>query len=207
MEDLAGYLRRLLGDTVILKFRAHGHHWNVTGPYFQQLHALFGTIYSDLDDSIDPLAENLRKIGAVAPYTLDAYLADAQVRPSDNPATWDAMCDDLLAGLQDLLACLVGGFDEATEANQQGIANFLAERIDATQKWIWQLTVTLGRPVTPMVGETDDEDEDEDEEDRDDVEQEPSDESGSLGYGDGPLDSFTTPVSTLLQRLDLAARN
>ena len=49
------------------------------------------------------------------------------------------MLEELLANNSQMLELLNQIFQEATEENQQGIANFIAERIDAHQKWAWQL--------------------------------------------------------------------
>ena len=42
-----------------------------------------------------------------------------------------------------MLAMLKNVFDMANSANEQGIANFVAERIDMHQKWQWQLGSSL----------------------------------------------------------------
>jgi hypothetical protein len=39
---------------------------------------------------------------------------------------------------------LNNSFATANSANEQGIANFIAERIDSTQKWMWQLRSSVG---------------------------------------------------------------
>jgi DNA-binding ferritin-like protein len=38
-----------------------------------------------------------------------------------------------------VLETLVKTFHDAIDADEQGIANFLAERIDMHEKWRWQL--------------------------------------------------------------------
>lgn len=151
MSDLIEELGSLLADTVGIKYRAHGFHWNVTGFNFPQLHDLFGEIYADLDGSIDPIAENLRKLGAPAPFRLSDFLALAEIPESASPTDATAMVNELIDGLEGLLSCLVDSAEAAEEANQQGIFNFLADRIDMTQKWLWQLRVMVGRPFPDVV--------------------------------------------------------
>ena len=58
------------------------------------------------------------------------------------------MANDLLAANDIILDELSDAFDCATAYNQQGIANFLAGRIDQHQFWKWQLTASLGQEVT-----------------------------------------------------------
>jgi len=148
--DLVPCLSRLLAGTVVAKVKVHGYHWNVVGPDFPQLHAQFATVYEDLDGSIDPIAEYLRALGAPAPARLSEYLTLSDVAESTSPADAAGMVDDSVTALESLLGCLVECFEAATEANQQGIANFIAGRIDLTQKWLWQLRVIVGRPFPPV---------------------------------------------------------
>ena len=51
---------------------------------------------------------------------------------------------EILSANEMLIGELAEAFDCAIMHNQQGIANFLAERIDAHQKWKWQLSSSLG---------------------------------------------------------------
>lgn len=139
-HEVASALRVVLSDVVSLYFRAHGYHWNVEGQDFSQYHALFAEIYADLYDSIDPIAENIRKLGEYAPFTLAAF---ASMRRLDDSAVSrpepQTLASDLLDGNEEVLDTLKQAFHIADAADEQGIANFLAERIDAHQKWSWQL--------------------------------------------------------------------
>lgn len=148
METLTAALSRLVADVVTFKFVTHGAHWDVEGPNFPQYHALFAEIYDDADSSVDPLAENIRKLGALPPSSLSEFVALRSF--DDAPATTDASA--LLARVAStndaVLATLSAAFDAAINANEQGTANFIAERIDAHQKWRWQLRATIGaQPV------------------------------------------------------------
>ena len=149
VPDLNEELTELLADVVSFYFRAHGAHWNVKGADFSEYHKLFQKIYEDVYESIDPIAENLRKLGSVAPFTLGSFMAlrcleDASTILQDPIA----LANDLLVANDMILDELSDAFDCASMYNQQGIANFLAGRIDSHQYWKWQLTVSLGQEVT-----------------------------------------------------------
>ena len=149
VPDLNEELTELLADVVSFYFRAHGAHWNVKGSDFSEYHKLFLKIYEDVYESIDPIAENLRKLGSLAPFTLGSFLALRSIE--DAPATLQdpmALASDLLAANDIILDELSDAFDCATAYNQQGVANFLAGRIDQHQFWKWQLTASLGQEVT-----------------------------------------------------------
>jgi hypothetical protein len=49
-----------------------------------------------------------------------------------------------------MLASLNACFAAANEANEQGVANFIAERIDMHQKWRWQLNAFLSSESVPV---------------------------------------------------------
>ena len=72
--ELAEKLSHLLGDVVTVAHITQGYHWNVKGIEFSQLHEFFADIYGDIDGSIDPLAENIRKIGYDSPYLLQDFI-------------------------------------------------------------------------------------------------------------------------------------
>jgi starvation-inducible DNA-binding protein len=144
--ELAEHLAHLLADTVTLSHIAQGYHWNVTGPDFKEMHAFFSEIYGDLDGAVDPLAENIVKLGYDAPYFLGDFeglsCIKGVARIEDGYAK--EMIESLFELNGHLIGCAKGAFDVANAINEQGIANFLAERIDMHQKWNWQLKATLG---------------------------------------------------------------
>lgn len=142
--SLKNDLKPLLADVVSFYFRAHGHHWNVEGEDFSQYHGLFEDIYSDAYSSIDPIAENIRKLGDYAPFRLERFSELAQIpdKASDKNSP-KAMAEDLLKCNEYLIKSLKAIFKAANEEDEQGIANFLAERIDMHQKWSWQLKASL----------------------------------------------------------------
>ena len=142
-SGLRAALNSLLAGTVDLKFRAHGFHWNVKGADFAQYHELFGEIYEDLDGSIDPIAENLLKIGFDAPFQIRELATMSQISPLEATDLPSSMAIDLYKGLDSLLILLNAAFTSAMGANEQGVANFLADRIDSTKKWMWQLRASV----------------------------------------------------------------
>jgi starvation-inducible DNA-binding protein len=142
---LSAALATCLANATIMYHRVHGFHWNIVGPDFPQWHSKFEEIYDDVYGSLDPLAENIRKISGVAPFRLSDLAIRATVA-DDNVGDYSpqTLISSLLATNYGVLDSLNNAFQMANSANQQGIANFLAERIDAHQKWNWQLSVSRG---------------------------------------------------------------
>ena len=142
--ELGEKLAHLLSDVVALGFLTQGYHWNVKGMNFAQFHDFFAEIYEDVTSAIDPLAENIRKLGFDAPYLLEDFQGMTcihQERLGGDPL---AMLGSLAEVNSIVSNCYVGAFALADSCNEQGIADFLAGRIDMHAKWQWQLEASLG---------------------------------------------------------------
>ena len=140
---LIGALYTLLAEATAFYLKAHGAHWNVVGEEFGQYHELFQEIYEDVHDSLDPIAENLRKLNSAAPFELKDLARMTNDSAESEGYQADALATNLYAANESLLENIMVAFKAATDANQQGIANFLAERQDMHQKWSWQLRASL----------------------------------------------------------------
>jgi DNA-binding ferritin-like protein len=137
-------LENLLADVVTIYFRTHAYHWNVKGQDFAQYHELFEEIYQDIYSSIDPIAENIRKLGHDAPISLTELVGDSSVPESEvDTADPKTLAYDLYRMNELLVVQLKAVFDLTNAINEQGVANFIAERIDSHMKWSWQLRSSI----------------------------------------------------------------
>lgn len=143
-QQLIDALKRVLSDEVKFYFKAHGYHWNVKGADFSQYHELFAEIYEDVYGAIDPTAENILKLGSDAPFKLMDFQMYSSIQDTTVGSEPNAMAVDLLSANEQMVSCLNNAFGIANNENEQGIANFLAERIDMHQKWGWQLRSSAG---------------------------------------------------------------
>jgi len=141
--EVSEALAETLGNAVVLYFKAHGHHWNVVGNDFSQFHDFFADIYEDIYSSFDALAENMRKLGAFAPYKLVEFAQLSSVKDANVGTNAMSMCKDLYDSNEIMIRSLDNCFAVADAANEQGIADFIAGRIDMHKKWRWQLNAFL----------------------------------------------------------------
>ena len=137
--SLVGSLEQLLADVIALAFKAQGYHWNVKGGDFAQYHEFFGEIYSDVYGSVDAIAENIQKLGYTAPANLGTFASTNTIGNDNVEGGCNAMAYDLYCANEMVVAELKNVFSVADAANEQGIADFIAGRIDMHQKWSWQL--------------------------------------------------------------------
>lgn len=143
--ELAAKLAKLLADVVTARFIYQGYHWNVLGPDFGEYHEFFGELYADAEDSIDPLAENILKSGFAAPYLLTDFLEMTSIQEQRLDGTSPKfLLDSALRVNSELTHCHLEAFELASACNEQGVADFLAQRIDTLKKWNWQIKAYLG---------------------------------------------------------------
>jgi starvation-inducible DNA-binding protein len=146
--SLVDSLAECLSNSVVLKFKGHGYHWNVIGPDFQEFHDFFGDFYEDVDSGVDSLAEFIRYRGVQAPYKLSQFMALSSISESEVGSDAMGMLEDLLFDNKRMIACLMSTFEAAMAANDQGVANFISERLDAHAKWNWKISAYLGQEAT-----------------------------------------------------------
>lgn len=151
--DAPSWLKVLLADLVTLKFRAHGFHWNVSGPNFAPFHELFGEIYEMVEGEIDPVAEHLRMLGPVSPFRLEDFVADRSLDDSEQTSQEPvAMAEDLQVRNVAVIDTITDAYYAAEEIDEPGLCNFLQDLIDAHKKLDWQLRMIVGKaaPEAPV---------------------------------------------------------
>lgn len=85
--SIAAGLSKLLAENYTLYLTTHNFHWNVTGPMFNSLHAMFMAQYTELWNAVDPIAERIRSLGHAAPgsYAQFAKLSGLPDAPAAPP--------------------------------------------------------------------------------------------------------------------------
>ncbi|HUA90029.1 MAG TPA: Dps family protein [Steroidobacteraceae bacterium] len=137
-------LSKLLADTYTLYLTTHNFHWNVTGPMFNTLHAMFMEQYTELWNAVDPIAERIRALGHWSPgsYAQFSALASVPDAPKEPPKALD-MVARLVKGHEAVARTARELFPLAEEANDQPTADLLTQRLDLHEKAAWMLRSLL----------------------------------------------------------------
>lgn len=136
---LSDTLKSLLADIYIVYFKAHSFHWNVEGPDFAQYHDFLGNYYEDVYGSVDSIAELIRTLDVYAPVSFASLLSQSTIEESTSIPDSRSMLGQLRRDNDLLLAKLVKAYDEAEQASEFGISNYLQDRIQAHEKHAWML--------------------------------------------------------------------
>lgn len=141
---IAQGLSRLLADTYTLYLTTHNFHWNVTGPMFNSLHAMFMGQYTELWNAVDPIAERIRALGHTAPGSYAQYsrlssLPDAPVEP---PKAME-MVRILAQGHEAVARTARSLFPLVEKASDEPTADVLVQRIAVHEQTAWMLRSLL----------------------------------------------------------------
>ncbi|SCX15033.1 Dps family protein [Candidatus Aquiluna sp. UB-MaderosW2red] len=143
-KELVSALSTVLSDTVVLKYKVQGAHWNVVGIDFHQFHAFFEEIYLEVDSAIDPIAEQIRTLGASAPFRLAEFSELSNIdQPVRIDSTSRALVQEIHTAIEIALKDIDHAFDLANQLGEQGVVGLLAQREDMLKKWRWQLESAL----------------------------------------------------------------
>ena len=140
---IAGGLSRLLADTYTLYLTTHNFHWNVTGPMFNTLHAMFMTQYTELWNAVDPIAERIRSLGYPAPGTYAEFTKLTSItQPEGVPGALD-MVGALVKGHEAVARTARTVFPSADKAGDESTADMLTQRLQVHEKTAWMLRSLL----------------------------------------------------------------
>jgi len=140
---LADSLKVLLATSYVFSIKAQNFHWNVEGSDFPQLHEFFGDLYSEVyDNTIDRSAEFIRVLDTYTPGSMARFAELSIIQEQTKIPRAQLMIAELYEDNSKMLMLLNEIFPIANETNQ-GIANFIAERIDAHGKHGWMLRSIL----------------------------------------------------------------
>jgi starvation-inducible DNA-binding protein len=141
---LADSLKVLLATSYAFAVKAQHFHWNVEGPDFPQYHKFFGDIYEEVfDNAIDQAAEYIRTLDSYTPGSLTRLHELSAIEDQLKIPRAELMIAELYTDNDILLQMWKQAFHTAEEEDQQGIADFIASRIDAHGKHGWMLKSML----------------------------------------------------------------
>jgi starvation-inducible DNA-binding protein len=136
-------LSKLLADSYAVYLKTHGYHWNVRGPSFASLHALFMQQYTEMWTAIDDVAERIRALGELAPQGYGAFGNLSSIKDGDPNNNAQDMLRDLIQSHETLVATAYAALPAAQEAGDEVTASLISDRLTAHEKHAWMLRASL----------------------------------------------------------------
>jgi starvation-inducible DNA-binding protein len=134
---LSDNLKVLLASTQAFAIKSQNFHWNIEGSDFPQYHEFYDTLYNDVNETIDPIAEYIRILGHYTPGSLQRYAELTIIEDQTKIPRAQLMFAETLSDTEKMSQLVIELFDQATQERQQGIANFMAELQDLYGKKAW----------------------------------------------------------------------
>jgi starvation-inducible DNA-binding protein len=143
-KDLSGSIAMLsvvLADEVTLYTKTRKFHWNVAGESFMELHKLFQAQYTELEETIDEIAERINKLGGKTIGTMKEFVALTRLKESPNkyPEQKDMM-KELLHDHDSVIELLRKDIEACTKkSNDVGTVDFLTGVLQQHETTAWIL--------------------------------------------------------------------
>ena len=141
-QDLAQFL----SDSFTLYLKTHNFHWNVTGPMFNSLHAMFMDQYTEQWNALDETAERIRALGFNAPgsYAEFIKLSTIAEEPGLTKAPdWREMVRQLVDGNESVCRTARRALAHADDAGDDPTVDLLTQRLQVHEKNAWMLRSLL----------------------------------------------------------------
>ncbi len=142
-SNIAQGLSGLLADTYTLYLKTHNFHWNVTGPRFHDLHAMFEEQYLELAEAVDEIAERIRTLGFPAPGSYAQFGKLSEIRESTDVPAANDMIRQLMEGNETVARRARQVLPKAQDVSDESTAGLLADRMARHEKVAWMLRSTL----------------------------------------------------------------
>lgn len=134
-------LETLLANEMTLYVKTRKAHWNITGESFMELHKLFQSHYSELEETIDVIAERIGKLGHNTIGTMHEFLKLTTLK--EHAGSYNSTKDILKELLQDhetIIIELRENTERCTEkSNDLGTIDFLTGLIEQHETTAWIL--------------------------------------------------------------------
>lgn len=145
-KKIAEGLAHFLADAYTLYLKTHNFHWNVTGPMFNSLHAMFEGQYTEQWTALDEVAERIRALGFNAPGSYAEFIRLTSIREEPGATDvpdWQDMVRQLVAGNEAVCRTARSVLKTADAAGDDPSVDLLTQRLQTHEKYAWMLRSLL----------------------------------------------------------------
>ena len=142
-KAIADGLCHLLADSYTLYMKTHNFHWNVTGPMFSTLHAMFMDQYTELWGALDEIAERIRALGFYAPGTYKEFTLLSSIDEPEGVPSAEDMIRELVEGQEAVSRTARKILPLVDKAVDEPTNDLLTQRMNIHEKNAWMLRSLL----------------------------------------------------------------
>jgi starvation-inducible DNA-binding protein len=138
--EVANRLQILLADEQIIYAKTRNYHWNLEGRDFMEMHLLFERLYTEIAETIDSVAERIRKIGHYSQGRLEDFLKQTNLLEGEYTNDIQTQIQNLLDDHETVIRYLrndINDFDD--KFKDAGSADFITGVLKQHEEWAWFL--------------------------------------------------------------------
>ena len=133
-------LNPLIADAFALYAKTKNFHWHVSGPHYRDYHLLLDEQATSILESVDPLAERVRRVGGTTIRSINHIAQLQTVRDDDREFVPPGeMIKELLDDNRRLAARQRAAIEVCERNRDTPTSNLLQEILDETERRIWFL--------------------------------------------------------------------
>jgi starvation-inducible DNA-binding protein len=143
-KAVALILNQLISDEQVLFAKTRNYHWNIESPSFMELHKFYEGQYTELAETIDEIAERVRKIGHYAEGRLKDYLKLANLEEGEYTNDQQTQLKNLLDDHETIIRGLRNHIPTVEDKYKDlGSADFLTGLLKEHEQWAWMIRAYL----------------------------------------------------------------
>lgn len=138
LQAISLELNKVLADEFVLYVKTRNYHWNVEGSNFMEMHKFYESMYEELDEIIDDVAERIRALGHYAEarlmdYTRLTHLSEPESTNQPKEQLQNLLVDHetIIKNLRKLITLF------AEEHKDAGSSDFATALMEKHEKMAW----------------------------------------------------------------------
>ena len=140
IQEVSEALNGLLADTFALYVKTKNFHWHVSGPHFRDYHLLLDEQATQIEASVDILAERVRKIGGTTIRSIGHIAKLQRVKDNDEEMVLPGdMLSELMADNKAHIENMRKAHKLTDDHEDVATASLLEVFIDEAEKRCWFL--------------------------------------------------------------------
>lgn len=133
-------LNKLIADSFALYLKSKNFHWHLSGSHFRDYHLLFDEQADQIFESIDILAERVRKIGGLTIHSISEITKLQSITDDNNDyVSASEMIKRLLVDNEHMAIKQKAAVDICDKYHDVATSNILQTLIDETERRVWFL--------------------------------------------------------------------
>lgn len=137
-------LQIVLASEYVLAVKTRNFHWNVKGEEFMMLHTMFGTMYEEINDMADEIAERIRQLDNTPNGTMSQFIKAAFLEETEIAPTAKEMITILIADHDKIVEVLRGAIPKAEANKDFGTMDLLTGWMEFHEKQLYFLRSHVG---------------------------------------------------------------